>query len=104
MKYFIAVAVILLGGCAESIQWSRPNADAFQLRSDLNVCRDVASGAIARDQKIRLDIDAVRGDGRANVSELLRNDIRGHDATRLYRDAVDVCMRARGYRLTSDAI
>ena len=104
MKHFIAMAVIVLGGCAQSVQWSRPNADTSQLRADLNVCRDFAGGATERDQKIGLDIDAVRGGGRVNISELLRNDIRGYDATRLYHDAVDACMRARGYRLTSDAI
>lgn len=103
MKCIIAAAAILLGGCAGPGQWAKPDATEAQLRADLTVCRDLAGDATARDQRIGLDIVAARGDGRVNISEPLRDDIRGYNTTRHYRDVVDTCMRARGYRLDGDA-
>ena len=79
MKRFIAAAAILLGGCAGPGQWAKPDVTEAQLRADLTVCRDLAGDATARDQTIGLDIVAARGDGRVNIAEPLRDDIRDYD-------------------------
>ena len=102
MKRTIAAVAILLGGCAGSGQWSKPDVTEVQLRADLTVCRDLAGDTAARDRNIGLDIAAARGDGRINITEPLRDDIRGYDTTREYHDVVDTCMRARGYRPAGD--
>ncbi len=102
MKRLIAAAAILLGGCAGAGQWAKPDVTEAQLRADMTVCRDLAGDATARDQRIGLDIAAARGDGRVNISEPLRDDIRGFNTTNHYHDVVDTCMRARGYRLAGD--
>lgn len=102
MKRLIVAAAVLLSGCAGTGQWAKPDVTDAQLRADLTVCRDLAGDTAARDQQIDRDIAAARGDGRVNINEPLREDIRGYNTTKNYHDVVDTCMRARGYRPAGD--
>ncbi len=103
MNRMIAFAAVILGGCAGAGQWAMPNATEAELRADLTVCRDLAGEATAREQRIDFDIAAARGNSRVDVTQPLREDIRGYGTTRRYHDVVNRCMRARGYTPAGEA-
>lgn len=98
MKPIVALAAVILCGCAGTGQWSRDNVSEAQIRADLAGCRAEASAATDRDRGIDYDISAAPVDRRDDRIGSLRGEMRSYGTTQLYHDIVDRCMRVRGYR------
>ena len=97
MKPIVALAAVLLCGCASTGQWTRENVTEAQIRAGLARCRDEASAATERNRGIDYDIAAAPGDRRDDRIGSLRGEMRSYGTTQLYHDIVDRCMRLRGY-------
>jgi hypothetical protein len=94
-----AVLALLVAGCADSGNWTKPDTAKDVVAADLDACRSEAREATRRDDAINADIMASRGADwqRAGMLSVQRDSMAGEKSK--HGDSVVAgCMSAKGYR------
>ena len=93
-KLIPILAIVLLAGCGE-MRWSRPDGDSSAARDEAN-CRAAASESVSRQYGPPIPTTSRYSDPRFGADPSIPSQA---DRAVLESQAVDRCMRARGYAL-----
>ena len=94
-----ATLALLVAGCADSGNWTKPDTSKETASADFNSCQSLAREATQRDDAINADIMASRGADwqRAGMLDAqqgsMETEKRKHGS-----DVIADCMSAKGYR------
>jgi hypothetical protein len=95
MRKFIPILVLLVTGCGE-VRWAKPDGDASTLAQDQASCRAAASEQIQRQYGPPTPVVSGTSDPRYGADPGRPSQA---DRMLLVSQAVDRCMRGRGYAL-----
>jgi hypothetical protein len=95
----VAALALLIAGCADSGNWTKPGATKEVLAADLEACRSEAREATRRDDAINADILASRGNDWQRAGMLsVQQDSMASEKSKHGASVVAGCMSAKGYR------